>query len=130
MSMRNKTLTALFGTLCLTTLLALPMVAFGANAIDSPEDLGLQYADATGLTSTDIRTTVANIINVALTLLGIIALVIIVFAGFKWMTAGGNDDQIGEARKMMVAGVVGLAIILSAYAIAKFVIESLLNATQ
>ena len=73
--------------------------------------------------------TVTKLINVLLSLLGIVAVVIILVAGFKWMTAGGNDDKVSEARKMLFAGVIGLAIILSAWAIAKFVLQQLGTAT-
>ena len=84
---------------------------------------------AIGLGNKDIRETIASIINVALGLLGIVAVVIILLGGFKWMTAGGDQGKVDEARKLITAGIVGLAIILSAYAIANFVIKSLLTAT-
>ena len=63
------------------------------------------------------------------TLLGIVAVVIILIGGFKWMTAGGNEDQTGEAKGWIFSGVIGLAIILSAYALATYVINSLVTAT-
>ncbi len=92
-------------------------------------DLGIQYGANTGLTSTDIRITIARIIKVLMGLLGIVAVVIILIGGFTWMTAGGNDDKVGEAKKMIFSGIIGLAIILSAYAIANFVVSSLVSAT-
>ena len=73
--------------------------------------------------------TITQLINVALSLLGIIAVVVILIGGFKWMTAGGNDEQVGEARKWIFSGIIGLAIIMSAWAIANFVIEELGKAT-
>ena len=84
---------------------------------------------AIGLASADVRVTVARIITVAMSLLGIIAVVIILIGGFTWMTAGGNDEKVGEAKKWIFSGVIGLAIILSAYAIATFVINQLITAT-
>ena len=84
---------------------------------------------AIGLSSADVRVTVARIIRVAMSLLGIIAVVIILIGGFTWMTAGGNDEKVGEAKKWIFSGVIGLAIILSAYAIATFVINQLITAT-
>jgi hypothetical protein len=45
------------------------------------------------------------------------------------MTAGGNDEKVGEAKRLMISGLIGLAIIMSAYAIASFVISSILDAT-
>ncbi len=92
-------------------------------------DFGLGYGSSTGLGNTDVRTTIASIINVALSLLGIIALVIILVGGFKWMTAGGNEEKVGEARKLIFSGIIGLAIILSAFAIASFVLNQLKTAT-
>lgn len=76
-----------------------------------------------------LEETVAGLINVALGFLGIIAVVIILAGGFKWMTAGGNDDKVAEARKLIFSGIIGLAIILSAWAITRFVFESLVEAT-
>ncbi|OGF21050.1 hypothetical protein A2Y83_01815 [Candidatus Falkowbacteria bacterium RBG_13_39_14] len=68
---------------------------------------------------------VASIIKVVLGFLGIVAVVIILIGGFKWMTAGGNEDQVGEAKKWIYSGVIGLLIILSAYALASWVLTQL-----
>ncbi len=70
-----------------------------------------------------------SIINVILGFLGIIAVLIILIGGFKWMTAGGNEDQVGDAKKWIYSGVIGLFIILAAYGLAKFAIEQLMTAT-
>ncbi len=73
--------------------------------------------------------TVGQIINVLLGFLGVIAVILILVAGFKWMTAAGNEEKVGEAKKLLGAGVVGLVIILAAFAIAAFVIGELSTAT-
>ncbi|MFA4831108.1 MAG: pilin [Patescibacteria group bacterium] len=86
--------------------------------------------DTTKLGKQGLQTTVASIINVALSLLGIVAVVIILVGGFKWMLAGGNDEKTQEARKLIFAGIIGLAIVLSAFAIAKFVLKALSDATM
>jgi len=77
----------------------------------------------------DIRATVASIINVAMGLLGIVAVVIILYGGFTWMTAGGNEENVSKAQKIIVSGIIGLALILASWAIARFVLESLVTAT-
>lgn len=102
--------------------------SFGVAGNKSP-DLGLQFPAASGLGNTDVRITAAKIIRVAMSLLGIMAVCIILFGGFTWMTAGGNDEQVGEAKKWIFSGIIGLVIILSAYALATFVINALVNAT-
>jgi len=77
----------------------------------------------------DLQTTVGSIIKVALSFLGVIAIVIVLIGGFKYMTAGGSDEKTGDAKKYIISGIIGIAIILSAYAITQFVLSSLLTAT-
>lgn len=99
------------------------------STVTSDELLDPRVGTATGLGTTDVRVTVARIIRVAMGLLGIVAVVIILIGGFTWMMAGGNEEKVGEAKKWIFAGIIGLAIILSAYAIASFVINQLVTAT-
>ncbi|MCX6781763.1 MAG: pilin [Candidatus Magasanikbacteria bacterium] len=102
---------------------------YASEGVLGTDDLGIGYASDTGLGSEDVRATIARIIRVAMGLLGIVAVVIILIGGFKWMTAGGNEEQVGEAKKWIFSGVIGLAIILSAYALASFIISQLVSAT-
>ena len=104
MTRHKKTLMALAGTM----LWVLPMVA-GAAA-----SLGIEWGGSTGLGSRDLKATITSVLNVLLGFLGIIAVIVILLGGFKWMTAGGNEDKVGEAKKLIGAGVVGLVIILAA----------------
>jgi len=109
----------LSGLLCFTEI---------ARAV-SVDQLGISYGAETGLATTDIRITVARIVRAALGLLGIVAVALLIYAGFVWMTAGGNDENINKAKKIMINAVIGLAIILSAYAIVSFVMSKLVEAT-
>jgi hypothetical protein len=115
-------------SLAIVSLLVLP-VAFTANA---QADFGINEVN-TGLNNAlaggDPREMVGRIINVALGFLGVIAVVIILMGGFKWMTAAGNEDKVAEAKKLLGAGVIGLAIVLAAWAVATFIINSIYNAT-
>ncbi|PLX20306.1 hypothetical protein C0584_06195 [Candidatus Parcubacteria bacterium] len=87
------------------------------------------FYNETGLGNADPRAIAASVIKVLLGFLGIIAVLIILFAGFLWMTAAGNDDKISQAKGMMSAGVIGLIIILAAFGIATFVMNALITAT-
>ncbi len=78
-----------------------------------------------GLSSLDIRLIIARIIRVALSLVGIILVVLMIYAGYLWMTAGGNDEQITQAKSIIRNAVIGLAIILSAYSIVSYIIKIL-----
>lgn len=113
--------------------IALPFVNFSAvhaatGQLEAEDLLGTDFGDATGLGQGDLTTTIGSLIRVALGFLGVVAVVIILLGGFKWMTAGGSDEKVGEAKKLIIAGIIGLAIILSAYAIASFVISSIVGA--
>ena len=73
--------------------------------------------------------TIAEVIKVVLGFLGVIFIVLILYAGFMWMTSAGNEEKISSAKKTMVAAIIGTAIVLAAYAITFFVIDQLLQAT-
>ncbi len=93
--------------------------------------LGLnEFKNNTNLgTNIDLIPTVANIINTLLGFLGVLAVILVIWGGFKWMTAAGEEQKINEAKKILSGGVVGLVIILLAYAITFFVVDNLLEAT-
>ena len=82
-----------------------------------------------GLGRNDPRLIATRIIQIVLGLLGIIAVVIILYGGFMWMTARGNDDGGGTARKILGAGIIGLLIVLAAWALAIFIINRFLYST-
>lgn len=78
-----------------------------------------------GLANVDIRIIVARIIRIALGLLGLVLLCIILYAGYLWMTAGGNEEKIITSKRMMVNAAIGLAIILAAFSIVSFILRLL-----
>ena len=90
---------------------------------------GSAFAGNAGLGTANLTDTIASIIRVALGFLGVIAVVIILLGGFKWMTAAGNDDKVKDAKKLIISGIIGLVIVLSAYAIASFVITQITSVT-
>lgn len=110
--------------------MALPMLAMAQSSVTANELLPQEIGTNIGTGTTDIRITIARIIRTAMSLLGIIAVLIILYGGFKWMTAAGSDEAVGDAKKIITAGIIGLVIILTAYAIASFVINSLVTATS
>ena len=86
---------------------------------------GAEFAGEAGLGSANLIDAIQQIIRVALGFLGIIAVIIILLGGFKWMTAMGDDTKIGDAKKLIYSGIVGLVVVLSAFAIASFVITQM-----
>ncbi|MCX6785266.1 MAG: hypothetical protein NTZ18_00235 [Candidatus Komeilibacteria bacterium] len=105
------------------------LLAIPAGLAHGAVSLGLEAAASTGLGTRDLKDTIVQVLNVILGFLGIIAVIIILLGGFKWMTAGGGDDKIAEAKKLISAGIVGLVVILAAYAIAIYVVNTISSAT-
>ena len=83
-----------------------------------------------GLGNSTAQVMIAKLINAALGFLGIVAVLIILLGGFKWMTGGGNEDKVGEAKKLIGAGIIGLIIVMASWALARFVIDAVYSATE
>lgn len=80
------------------------------------------FEEAEGSTVGSIMSTV---IQAFLGLLGIIFLVLMITAGFKWMMASGNEDKIKEAKDTILRAIIGLIIVVGAYAITYFVFNAM-----
>jgi len=120
-------------SLAILALLVVPVFALNAQTNDNlfgtqEVTTGLAGSLADSSTS-DPRAIIGRIINIALGFLGVIAVGIILIGGFKWMTAAGNEDKTTEAKQLLGAGVIGLVIILSAWALATFIIQQIYGAT-
>lgn len=72
---------------------------------------------------------VALIIRALLGLLGLLFFCLVVYGGFLYMTAGGEESKITKAKGTIKTAVIGLIIILLAYAISSFIISQLLQAS-
>lgn len=68
---------------------------------------------------------ISPVITAILSLMGVIFLILMIYGGFLWMTARGNEEQVKKAKDLITAAIVGLIIIISAYAISYFVVSKL-----
>jgi hypothetical protein len=107
-------------------------IVAGVHAQINTEDFNVQgIAYNAGLNSTATPgAAISNVIKIVLALLGVIALIIIIMGGFKWMTSGGDSAKIEEAKKLMGAGIVGMVIVLFAYIIQQFIVQLITGATN
>lgn len=135
--MNNKKL-SLIKKICLNllvfTLLVIPFA--GVHALKDAAPPTFEYnvegeqnvlSTTTGLGNQEPVVVVTYVINWLLGLLGIVALLIILYAGFKWMKARGNDEEVTKAKQTLEAAVIGLVIILSAYGISAYVYTKLID---
>ena len=74
-----------------------------------------------GVTEGDVGNIVGVGLNAALSLVGLIFLILMVYAGYLWMTARGEEEMIKKAQKIIISSLIGLVIVLGAYAITVFV---------
>lgn len=89
------------------------------------DTFGVNDAASTGLPQqTDLKLVISNIVRVILGFLGIIAVIIIMYGGFIWMTAGGDPTKVEKAKKILINAVIGLIIILTAFIIVSFIIRA------
>ncbi|MBT4516732.1 MAG: hypothetical protein HOC78_02450 [Candidatus Komeilibacteria bacterium] len=116
----NKKITVMF-IVFLTVIFLLPELAL-AQAADVLGTNDLAEAGV-NLGTRDLKETIAGIVNIFLGFLGILATLIILYGGFIWMTSQGNTEKVDKAKQILINGVIGLTIVLSSYAIARFVLR-------
>ncbi|MBI4253170.1 hypothetical protein HY623_03280 [Candidatus Uhrbacteria bacterium] len=80
-------------------------------------------------TNVSIPQFVGTVINAALGIIGVIFLVLIVYGGMLWMLSEGDETKIGSARGLIFHSIIGLILVLSAYAITSFVVGSIIKGT-
>lgn len=130
--MKSSNLTKLFLALALALVFGFSLgdgqvLAQSAEvAIDGLDTVGT----TAGLGSEDPTIIVAKIIRGALGVLGLIGMVILMYGGFVWMTAGGSEDKVTRAKRLIINAGVGVAIILASFGITEFVLQALINATN
>ena len=136
MKITKKQLIALFFSLayCLPVAfshyLALPARADEALV---GEQIGLQEVKPLfggGRAEEDPRLLVVRIISLVLTFIGTIFLALAIYAGFKYMTAGGNENQVSDALALLKNAIIGFIIVASAWAISRFSIIMIYKASR
>lgn len=72
---------------------------------------------------TDVNPIISAIIQSILSFLGVIFVILIIYGGFLWMDAKGNEQQVEKAKNTLMYAAIGLGIVVAAYAISYFVIS-------
>lgn len=101
-----------------------------ANPLCNDDGLGGGALTQTGLGATPTLVVASQIINVLLRLLGFFCLILMLYGGFIWIWARGNEEEIGRAKEIIKGTVIGVVIILSSFAISQWVFYYLLQITN
>lgn len=124
--------------LMLSLVLFSPLTAFAQEGVqvinDDASPLKMLQDVATGDNGPYSNTTNENslmlivglIVNAALGLLGIIFIVLMVVAGYNWMTASGSEEKVKEAKDTIKRAIIGLVIVIGSWAIWNFILENLI----
>ncbi len=114
----------------LTTPLSIAWAQGPSFDFTDTENQNQAFLQESGLGTTNISVIVSNVIKILLSFLGIIFVVLIIYAGFLWMTAAGDENKISKAKTLIAGAIIGLAIVLAAYAITYYVIDQVIEATK
>ncbi len=115
----------------LAFILALSIATLSAHAVTLDRTL-LDAAGEAITGSTDDPATpgeiIGKIIQLVLGFLGLVFVILTVYAGFMYMMSGGEAEKAKKARSLLINAIIGTAIIISAWAITYFVLTSLTGA--
>jgi hypothetical protein len=119
-------------TLVLVATLAVPLAMPMIARADLQSDINSNLAntglgDELGGDNATLPETIGNIITVALGFLGVLFIVLILYAGFLWLIANGDDTKIKKAKGMMINSIIAVVIIFLAYAITNFVLVTVIG---
>lgn len=123
----KKKLTFLFFTACLLTILLIPQIILAGSGVETIKDslkVTAQKADIE-IDRTDLPTMVGSAVNYGFLVLGTIFLGILMFGGFRWMTAGGNEEKVKTGKEFLVNGINGIIVIFLAYALVYVILSAL-----
>lgn len=116
----------------LLTVIFLPVVVTAQVNFD-PVDNNKNYTSSKALTflsgAYDPVNASINITNAALRFLGLISVILFLYAGFIWFRSGDNEEEVKKAKDIIIGAIVGLVLTLSAYGISYLVFGQLNNAT-
>lgn len=119
----------------LISLTILCLLLFGGAAFVSAQELipepsgdptpGCKSDNCGDYTLNDFVKLGVNVSNIILGLVGSLSLLMFVYGGISFLISAGNAEAVSKARKIIVAAVLGLAIVFASYIIIQFVLEGL-----
>lgn len=110
-----------------TTLLCLPTFAADISCNDTSIPQEVRTAAGCDGNSDDLRGVAINIINGIIFVIGIVAVIFIIYGGIQYMTSAGDPSKTQKAKHTIMYAVIGLVIVALAYAIVNFVIHIIYN---
>ncbi|MCK5320347.1 hypothetical protein KAJ61_03085, partial [Candidatus Parcubacteria bacterium] len=89
------------------------------------EGYGAGTSAGTAGIMTSLPGAIGKVIGVILSLVGVVFLILMIYGGFIWMLARGNDQEVVKAKNLIQSAIIGLIIVLAAYAITAYIGDKL-----
>jgi len=116
----SKSQVAQIGAVVVTTALALAPVAFAQFQTPS--------AGGTGLPNdTSVTGFIMKIINIALAVAGLVAVLFLIIGGFRYITSAGNEETAEQAKKIIINAIIGIVVIILSFVIVRVISNALIN---
>ncbi len=113
-----------------------PVLAFAIPTVTLATGSGSTFFDSSGelqsgsqLGQSQPDELAATLVNLLLSFLGVIVLILIIWGGFVWMTAAGNEEKVTKAQGILRAAIIGLLIVLASYGISLYAFNTFEDAT-
>ncbi|MFH0840407.1 MAG: hypothetical protein V1865_00260 [bacterium] len=102
--------------------LILPQLVWAGDVLNKVKGVASGAYNTGSTDKYSISNLAGTIVNVALGMLGVLFVILIIYAGFLWMTSSGDKEKVDKSTKIIMASIIGLIIIVAAYAIWNFVL--------
>ncbi|PIZ92708.1 MAG: hypothetical protein COX82_04205, partial [Candidatus Magasanikbacteria bacterium CG_4_10_14_0_2_um_filter_41_10] len=114
-------------TLLFSGLVLLLFFSIVPNTVHAQTDFGLQNVQDQGiaLSSQPLDITIVKVIRAVLGFLGLIAVIIVLYGGYVYMTSNGNEDKVSQAKMILRNALIGLTIVFFSFAIVQFILLKL-----
>ncbi|HAM88225.1 MAG: hypothetical protein US83_C0010G0044 [Candidatus Falkowbacteria bacterium GW2011_GWC2_38_22] len=117
----------IFVLMCLVVVLILPYFVFAQSPLDKLSDVGVKGGYSGVTSENDLVTNAGKIVSIFFSILGIIFVVLMLYAGYNYMIAAGDQSKVDKALSTIRRAIIGLIITVGSYAISNFVLFKLLN---
>jgi hypothetical protein len=106
--------------------LALPVLVSAANpALQRLDNVAVTAGPYEPVNDTSLTEIIGTLIGIAIGLIGVIFLLLMIYAGYNWMTAQGEEEKVTRAKDTIIRSLIGLIIVIGAYAVWQFVFSRL-----
>lgn len=138
MSKGNNKIILLFISICFLFFISIPLV-YAADqtamqkakeGLDNTAKAGYGVSDAKYIPIQSVPTAIGKIIGSGLAFIGLIFFILMIYGGFIWMLARGNEQEVTKAKNLIMSAIIGLIIVLGAYAITYYIGDVLTNESK